>query len=36
MGMIWFGWVGSAMVLLIHFVMLGHVPDPLIMAVKVG
>jgi len=30
------GLVGSAMVLLIHLVMLAHVPDPLIMAVKVG
>lgn len=32
----WFGLVGSAVVLLTHFVMLAHVPDPLIMAVKVG
>lgn len=30
------GFVGSAMILLIHLVMLAHVPDPLIMAVKVG
>lgn len=30
------GLVGSAMVLLIHLVMSAHVPDPLIMAVKVG